>query len=497
MKILNKAFCAFVFLFLLINAASPPVFGQTQAVQKTNSVKIPDTPAGKVLSAWLQAFNDGDRKKLLQFFLESYAPAALSQRSAEDRALNEALFYRTAKGFELYDVKSISDYEIEALIRAKFTEGWLKIKYSLDPQTGKIARRGFMPAAASAGALPKGKLTDAQIKSELNSYLDKLAAEDIFSGNVLIVKNGRTIIEKSYGLANRGAKIPVTKNTQFSIGSMNKMFTGVAVAQLAQAGKLDFNAPVIKYLPDYPNKAIAEKITVHQLLTHTSGLGDFLFKKGVDEISRNARSSADYFPLFAGDELMFEPGKGWFYSNAGFLILGAIIEKLSGQSYGDYVAEHIFKPAGMRNSDVGYKFTKPSNLAKGYTEIGFDAQDKVVLKETDLNRGASAAGGGISTVEDILKFTDALRKNKLLNRKFTEIVMTKKTATTRGHDYAYGFGTEMINGKQIVGHGGDFIGVSTRFEFYPEDGCVVIVFSNYEGIAQDVLGKTRELITSN
>src|SRR5262249_10815599 len=149
--------------------------------------------------------------------------------------------------------------------------------------------------------------------------------------------------QKAYGLADRDKKIPNDLNTRFRLGSMNKMFTSVAIAQLVQQGKMSYNDTVAKLLPDYPDKDIAAKIAVHQLLTHTSGLGDF-FGPEFREKKDTLHGLNDYLKLFAGKPLKFEPGKGWAYSNAGMIVAGLIVERVSGQNYYDYVREHIFKP---------------------------------------------------------------------------------------------------------------------------------------------------------
>ena len=196
-----------------------------------------------------------------------------------------------------------------------------------------------------------------------------LAKQDKFSGVVLIAKDGKPVFEKAYGLANKAKNIPNNTETRFNLGSMNKMFTAVAIAQLAEAGKLSFDDTVGKHLPDYPNKDVANKVTIHQLLTHTSGLGSYWNAK-FEAKKATIKSVSDYLALFADEPLKLEPGKRFQYSNSGFIVLGAIIEKVSGQSYYDYVREHIYKPAGMKNTDAYEMTANTPNLAMGYTNEG-------------------------------------------------------------------------------------------------------------------------------
>jgi D-alanyl-D-alanine carboxypeptidase len=200
----------------------------------------------------------------------------------------------------------------------------------------------------SASPPPTGK-PESQSQREIQGYLDSLAADNKLSGAILVAKDGVPIASKAFGEANKAKNAPIRLDTKFNLGSMNKMFTGVAIAQLAQAGRLDFNDPISKHLPDYPNKAVAEKVTIHQLLTHTSGIASYSIEAFKTQREKLTTIEA-YFPLFVNETPSFPPGEKFEYSNAGFLILGAIIEKVSGQDYYSYVRDHIYKPAGMANT---------------------------------------------------------------------------------------------------------------------------------------------------
>ena len=163
---------------------------------------------------------------------------------------------------------------------------------------------------------------------------------------MLLAKDGKPIFTGAYGMADREKKIPNTLNTKFRIGSMNKMFTAVSILQLVEAGKISLSDPVGKYLADYPNKDIATKVTIQQLLTHTGGTGDF-FGPQFDAHRLELKTLQDYLKLYGERAPEFEPGSRWEYSNYRFLMLGVIVERVSGKSYYDYVSENIYKPAGM------------------------------------------------------------------------------------------------------------------------------------------------------
>jgi CubicO group peptidase (beta-lactamase class C family) len=343
--------------------------------------------------------------------------------------------------------------------------------------------------------------TAAEISKELETHIGKLAAEDKFSGAVLVARDGQPIFMKAYGMANKSANLPNSIDTKFNLGSMNKMFTAIAIAQLAERGKLSFQDPIHKHLPDYPNKAVADKVTIHHLLTHSSGMGDYQNERFYAQLDR-MRTVADLVPLFANDPLSFEPGEKWDYSNAGFVVLGLIIEKASSQNYFDYVKQHIFKPAGMTNTGFYERDKEVLNRAVGYMRVNLKGEPdpEASRRENTSTRPAkgSPAGGAYSTVNDLLKFRFALLKDRLLNHKNTDLVMRGKVKVPAGwpmSEYGYGFTISYGNGKRIVGHGGAGLGIAGKFEIYPEQSYTVVILSNYDLSAiMPVVMKTRELI---
>jgi CubicO group peptidase (beta-lactamase class C family) len=336
-------------------------------------------------------------------------------------------------------------------------------------------------------------MSDAQVVQDLRSSLNEFVAQDRFSGAVLLAKNDKILFEQAYGFADHAFNVPNRVDTKFNLGSMGKMFTAVAILQLAQQGRLSLDDPLIKVVPDYPNTEVASKITIHQLLTHTSGLGDFFGKAFQDTPKDTFTTIESHLPLFAAKPLLFAPGAKWSYSNAGFIVLGLVIEKVSGESYYDYVREHVFKPAGMINTDNYLIDADVSNLALGYTTGGPGTLPNAPRKTNlyFLQRGASA-GGGYSTVEDLLRFAKALEGHKLLNKEYTDLNLTGKVASGRGDvKYAYGMEEQFLNGVRIVGHGGGGPGINSNLDMYPEAGYTVAVMSNYDGGAQLVNERLR------
>lgn len=352
---------------------------------------------------------------------------------------------------------------------------------------------GYAQPVSGDGA--SGRMTDGQIVGDLGSYLDKRTAEDTFSGAVLLAKNGTVLFEHAYGYADHAFDVPNRVDTKFNLGSMGKMFTGVAILQLAQAGKLSLDDKLIKDLPDYPNKEVAGKVTLRQLLTHTAGLGDFFGPEFMDSSMARFDTLESLLPLFVNKPLLFEPGTRWAYSNAGFVVLGLVIQHVSGQSYYDYVREHVFGPAGMVNTGNWPADADIPNRAVGYTDMG---QPRGAPRKSNifmLQRGG-AAGGGYSTVEDLLHFAEALEGHKLLNAKYTAMAMTGYVATPRpGVKYGFGMEESSVNGVRIVGHGGGGPGIQSILDIYPDQGYVVAIMTNYDDAMSPVDERLRMELT--
>lgn len=312
---------------------------------------------------------------------------------------------------------------------------------------------------------------------EIKKQLNLLEKENYLSGVVLIAKDGKPIFKQAYGFANRQDNIKNKIDTKFNLASMNKMFTGMAVLQLVEKGKIRIEDKVGKYLTDYPNKTVADSVTIHQLLTHTSGMGNFWAEH--DKLAKEKfKKVSDYLPLFVNQKLEYTPGTSFLYSNSGYTLLGLIIEKVSGINYFDYVKKNIYETANMLNTDALELDEAIPNIATGYT-MSVDKPGQWKNNTYSNVVKGTPAGGGYSTADDLLKFANALQKNTLLNEN-SKMLYTKGQVKYREGKYAYGMVESILNDKRIVGHTGGHYGIANELMIFPDLGYTVVILTNGE-----------------
>ncbi len=251
---------------------------------------------------------------------------------------------------------------------------------------------------------------------ELDGYLMDLAERDLFSGSVMIIERGEVRLEGAYGLASREFNVSNTLKTRFDVGSFNKDYTRLAILQLLAKGKLALSDTVGDHLPDYPNAEVREKVTIQQLLDHRSGLGDYFTEEYFDTPMRKLRDVDDYIPIWGPKPLEFKPGSREQYSNYGYTVLGAIIEKVSGTSYFDYVERHIFQPAGMHGTGFFETDRPEPNVAVGYTHMDPRGEQSDELYKNIYLEPAQGGpwGKSYSTVHELYLFFEAMFENRLL-----------------------------------------------------------------------------------
>jgi CubicO group peptidase (beta-lactamase class C family) len=465
------------------------------AVAASAQAQQPENPAERRAREFARLLDAGNRAELVKYAKESFAPRFLSVPMEQHLGFFSSI-HDVTRGVEFQSVRDVTPTEVTALLKGKLIGQWLALVVRVEPEAPhRIAGLGLRPASPPASAQPAKKLTPEQIAQELGAFMKKLSDADVFSGTVLLAKDGVPIFKGAYGMANKDFNVPNRIDTKFNLGSMNKMFTAVAIAQLVERGKLSFDDSLSKFLPEFPDKTSAEKIRIKHLLTHTAGLGGYFSRQWQESSRAMYRTVDDMMKRVAADEkLLFEPGTRWQYSNTGMLVLGKVIELVSGQSYYDYVRENVSKPAGMVNTDC-YELDKVNpNLAIGYDkQYGDDGVSFTNNIFAHVMRGGPQ-GGGYSTVEDLLKFDIALRSNKLVGAEYVKLLLSAKPEL-KSPSYGYGFGID--EELQVAGHSGGFIGINSNLDMFLGTGWTAVVMSNYSRGAQTVQQKMRELIRAS
>lgn len=437
--------------------------------QSASPVEIPATPAGMRLGEWLRVFNTGELEAIRSFLQGSFA------KPGGRNVGNELDFRRMTGGFELKKILESSPTKISAQIKERNSEQFAQVTIEVEPdQPHRITTFELraIPRPADQTTL---RTTEVQALEAVRKHVEEFCASEQFSGTVLVARSGQPLFSRACGWANRDAKVANQLDTKFNLGSMNKMFTAASILLLAQQEKLHINDPLGKYLTDYPNRDVAARVTLHDLLTHTGGIGD-IFGPAFRQHRSELRDPKDYLALYGTRGLEFEPGSREEYSNYGFVLLGLVIEKVSGQSYYDYVRQNIYTPAGMKDTDSYFGSAAVPNRATGYLR----APDGSLAPNDDtLPPRGSPAGGGYSTAGDLLRFAQALLDYKLLNAEYTDLLTTGKVGPP-GRQYAYGFADFRVDGVRMIGHNGGSPGVNGELDIYPASGYVVAVLSNLD-----------------
>lgn len=403
----------------------------------------------QVVRAYLTAFNSANDSTLRAFFDKYYSKEALKRVSDAER-LERTKQMRSETGrLETQSIVRPGKDLAVATVRDE-RKNILKMEFAFEPSPPYSILRIRIERAEDEDR-GSALRSESELMDSVSTLVETLSRADEFSGVVLIAKKEKTIFERATGFADKAHSIPNKIDTRFNVGSINKTFTQLAIRKLAEQGELNLDDTIDKYLPDYPNKEAATKVTIAHLLNMSSGIGDVFGERYRNTPKEEIRSIRDYLPLFADLPLAFKPGTQRQYSNGGYIVLGAIIEKITGMEYYAYIRETIYKPAGMLNSDWYPKSEEVENRAEGYTQT--EGGNRIRNVETLPGRGSSA-GGGYSTAHDLLNYTKALGEKRI---------------GAKGYDGAGGLGIA-----------GGAPGLNAALEWQPDSGYTVVVLSNYD-----------------
>ena len=473
--------------------------GAAQPAPYTDVRPIPQTPAIVRALEVLDVVNSGDPERVKRLVEDSMAGpfqtdvplGAHLQVFEETHRTSGRLAPNAARTY----TPPRPDTEGVLIVWNELEAEWRAIVVTVEPGSPhRITDLRFAGARRPTGVPPEPELDEAGVAQELRAYVERMAKADQFSGTVLLARNGKPLLTMATGIANRDFDVPITIGTKFNLGSMNKMFTGCAAMKLVEQGKLSLDDPIAKYLDDsWLPQVDKTKVRVKHLLTHTSGLGSYFNETYANSSRLLFRHVEDYKPLVAGETLAFEPGEQWSYSNTGMLIAGAVIEQASGVDYFEFVRREITGPAGMTSTDC-YELDRVNhNLAVGYERQS--TPDGVVWRNNifDHVMRGGPAGGGYSTVQDLLRFDQALRASAFLSQSSVQTLLTPRP-DLHSPEYALGFGADEGPWGRRVGHSGGFVGISSILDMYLDTGWTVAVMSNYGGVASRVARKAAALL---
>ncbi len=370
------------------------------------------------LEAYIAALNAGDVAQLFAFYEHGVTDSYRDRRSEEEDRAFYAMLTDDLGRLEIETIDRESHERVTLVARSDRQE--VPVRFVFDIRDERIDGVSIRLGGPSPGAglvkLPRG-INDEELARALDHRLAALAANDRFSGAVLLARNGEAFFEGAYGLADRATGRANTMSTAFDIGSVTKLITRTAIAQLLQEKKIALDGRIADYLPDFPNAQVAEAVTVQHLLDHSSGLGDIFNNRWRTADKAQYIEPRDFFALFADEDLLFAPGSRRRYSNAGFVVLGAIVEAVAGEPFAQYVENHIFDPAGMSRSGFELRDGKNSGHAIGYAPMGDGGA--LVPNLGMLPVQGCPAGSSMHTAEDLLRLDRALRDGTLLDPEWT------------------------------------------------------------------------------
>ena len=473
------------------------LFFQAAFAQQPGEVSYHDEsvmPGGKIgerIESIIATVNSDDPARITRFMNEECTGEFRDFTPMEAHIEVWRGVYMETGGLDFHSIRTYMPERERTIVilKDRYFGGWhgLVIRFE-DDKDYLVAGLRFTPAGTTTYVVV-GPLTYKEFLSQAEELMDVLIGRGLFSGSMLVAKGDRVLIERAGGEASRRFHVLNNIDTKFNIGSMNKMFTSTAVVQLKEKGMLSFDDTIDRYVDEtWLPKKYTSKITVHHLLTHTSGLGSYFTEAFVRGSRTLYREIDDFKPLVRDEVPEFEPGERFRYSNTGMLLLGVVIESVTGEDYFDYIRENIYGPAGMTDSDC-YEMDYPvENLAIGYSPApgsGYGWQNN--LFKHSIKGGP--AGGGFSTVRDLHGFALAILGGKLVSKKSLGTMWSPQSDSP----YGYGFGIEEGPAGKIVGHSGGFAGINGNLDIFVDSGYIIAVLANADNGARPLASRLKGL----
>lgn len=410
------------------------------------------------------------------------------EREPLDSRITAIMNWRLRGGFEFVSPVRESGAYAEALVRHRFTDEHWRLGVEVEPAgphkvSALLLGRAPLPVQEATGA-------DHEIATSFLDYVSTLAGRELFSGAVLIGRHGTILGKAAFGEANRDFSILNTVETRFNVASLTKTWTAVAICQLIEAGMLSFDTPLSDFIA-YPDEESARQITIQHLLSHTSGLGGYFNDQFYQTPRDRIRSLDDFLNLAREDRPTFAPGTSWNYSNIGMILLGKVIEAITGRSYYEHVKDAIIKRASMDAAEFIELDRVNRSAAVGYHRRWTAAGPVVTNSLHEWAVKGAPDGCGFATVTDIWNFAEAFRSGRLVSAGMFEQMTTSKPELSSSD---YGYGVAIHPERALVGHSGGLIGASSNLDMtFDPDGWVVVVLANDLSMRAPVL-KARQLI---
>ncbi|MEN6312423.1 MAG: serine hydrolase domain-containing protein [Acidobacteriota bacterium] len=486
----------FLGLLFSLALAGPTVSGKAQPAAPVfkDTTVLPEGPRGARIMSFIQVINSGNAERITRFVNEECTREFREMAPLNNHISTALGFLRDTGGIDFYGIRTYTPERpgaTVAIVKDRILGGWWGLTFRFGEAPKLLVAGLGMDAARQPAGVSELPLTSKQALDEIRTLADALIKKGWFSGSLLVAAGADVLVTAAGGEANKGDHALINIDTKFNLGSMNKMFTATAVARLAEAGKFSFDDPICKWIDEtWLPREVAGKITVRHLITHTSGLGSY-FNEAYMKSSRDLfRKLDDYKPLIKDDKPVFTPGERFQYSNTGMLLLGVVIEKVTGEDYFDHIRKTIYAPAGMTGSDC-YEMDYPvENLAIGYSpDWTSPYQWQNNLYKHVLKGGP--AGGGFSTVKDLHQFALALLAGKFVSKPMLETMWTD----FKGANYGYGFQVVQGPAGKVVGHSGGFPGINSKLDIYLDSGYIVAVMSNYDNGASPLANKIRTILS--
>ncbi|WKK67120.1 serine hydrolase domain-containing protein [Lutimonas zeaxanthinifaciens] len=481
-------------------------------LQKPYDFEWPEHRSVKVFKELIKVYDEYDLEKL-EGFVRKYYP----EESVEKKIKHWAKVYSEFGALEPFKVadKNLIEDSPGIWFRGKDSKNWVQLIIVMSDSIDQITLNPVVRGIRPVGPLPPySPMPVEKLNEYLKEYMDVIVQKDLFSGNVLVAHGNEILFQGAYGLRDKTLNQRNDLETSFGIASTTKTFTAIAIAQLAETGKLKFSDPISKFIPSYP-KDIADQVTIHHLLTHTSGI-EFDDYEPFNEATKKAKSFSELINvqlefmdhMNEGRRSNFKVLNEYDYTNDGFDLLGAVIEKASGLSYARFIEKYIFEPAGMVNSFADIDLiNKSANKAKGYSYYDEDHNFRLGKRfEADPARYSMVGGaGGIhSSVSDLYRYFKSINEEVVINGKTKELMFSVHATPYSSEDldtdsqYGYGFAINRSGKATTIGHDGVDLGIGSRFAYYPEQDIYVIVLSNYGSMAgSNVANHIKDLIEPN